>query len=416
MTRNLKIAFLVAALCPLVFSSCDKGKKDALTDPVQDAVTAAQKIKKLGFDTSNIIPFNEGYIVENDIFLSSKDLDKKQSESQTKLRIAKNEQYRTTNFVTGLPRVLTVRFPAPNRPDFSAVLFQVVKDYNDLKLDLTFQMVSGASADITILPSSSLPYGTLGITSYWPSGGSPGSQILINETIFNTTSLNPFLVSVIKHEMGHAIGLKHTDYMNRAYSCGGGGSETDDGSGYVNIPGTPTGPDRESFMLACVPDASNPRGFVDNDILALSYMYNIDHTARAQVVNEYYSPTGQDHAYYINQNIPRIANGWNFNGAAYRAFIQQAPGTQRLWEYYNPVNQDHCMTFVENDIRILQYPNWHSNGPNFYAYPTQVPGSIPIYEFGSASMSTHCYSPNYNFTVTFPQFNNHGIAFYALPL
>jgi hypothetical protein len=74
--------------------------------------------------------------------------------------------------------------------------------------------------------------------------------------------------------MGHCIGFRHTDYMDRSYSCGGtpineGGDTT--GVGAVYIPGTPTGPDA-ACMLSCLTSISE-RPFNPNDVIALNYLY-----------------------------------------------------------------------------------------------------------------------------------------------
>jgi hypothetical protein len=81
-----------------------------------------------------------------------------------------------------------------------------------------------------------------------------------------------YLASVLQHEVGPTIGLRHTDYSNRAYSCGGAASnEGASNVGAVRIPGTPSGPDAASFMLAC--SNGGDRTFNANDIIALNYLY-----------------------------------------------------------------------------------------------------------------------------------------------
>ena len=77
------------------------------------------------------------------------------------------------------------------------------------------------------------------------------------------------------HEMGHCIGLRHSDYYNRAISCGGAPSnEGDGGVGAILIPGTPgTATNAEnSYMLACVSLNQN-RPFNSDDQIALDYLY-----------------------------------------------------------------------------------------------------------------------------------------------
>jgi hypothetical protein len=81
------------------------------------------------------------------------------------------------------------------------------------------------------------------------------------------------VATILAHEIGHCIGFRHTDYMDRSYSCGG--SATNEGAssvGAILIPGTPSGPDANSFMLACIASGAN-RPFNNNDKTALDYLY-----------------------------------------------------------------------------------------------------------------------------------------------
>ena len=73
----------------------------------------------------------------------------------------------------------------------------------------------------------------------FPSGGKPYGTINIG------TGLQSYSVDVnehvITHELGHAIGFRHSDYYNRSISCGGGGhNEGTAGVGAILIPGTPS--------------------------------------------------------------------------------------------------------------------------------------------------------------------------------
>jgi hypothetical protein len=81
------------------------------------------------------------------------------------------------------------------------------------------------------------------------------------------------VASILAHEMGHCIGFRHTDYMDRSFSCGG--SPTNEGAstvGAIQIPGTPAGPDPNSWMLSCIGSGQN-RPFNANDKTALNYLY-----------------------------------------------------------------------------------------------------------------------------------------------
>ena len=62
--------------------------------------------------------------------------------------------------------------------------------------------------------------------------------------------------------------------MSRKYSCGPGpgNNEGQAGVGAIHIPGTPTNPSANSWMLACIGSGVN-RPFTANDKIALSTVY-----------------------------------------------------------------------------------------------------------------------------------------------
>lgn len=81
------------------------------------------------------------------------------------------------------------------------------------------------------------------------------------------------LTTVFAHEMGHCLGFRHTDFMDRSFSCGGAFSnEGSAGVGAVHIAGTPTTADPDSWMLACITNGIN-RPFTANDLVALRAVY-----------------------------------------------------------------------------------------------------------------------------------------------
>ena len=83
------------------------------------------------------------------------------------------------------------------------------------------------------------------------------------------------IATIIGHEMGHCIGMRHTDYFDRSISCGGSTSnEGASGVGANHIPGTSTGADLSgagSWMLACTDGGNRP--FTNGDKTALAYLY-----------------------------------------------------------------------------------------------------------------------------------------------
>ena len=263
--RNLfKTQTFILIVSIAIISSCKKDLKEIVKEEIsQETIT---KISNLGFNTSDVQKTEGGYLVEGDIFLS--DVNLNEIPTSTMLRIAEVEQYNTFNLVTGTPRTITVSVSGTINSGFSTSIDNAIARYNAQGLLLTFQRVSsGGNINISLVNTNQYI-----ASSGFPSGGAPYSQIKYAKKY--TTFSDGFMTTVLTHEMGHCIGFRHTDYMNRSYSCGTGGNEGQEttGVGAVWIPGTPTGPDAASWMLACL-SATTDRPFNSNDVVALKYLY-----------------------------------------------------------------------------------------------------------------------------------------------
>jgi hypothetical protein len=243
------------------------------TSPVSDAQQAVpqeikDKITAIGFNAEEAFVTEGGYVVEGDIFLSHEDLATLPTDIKA-LIVGNSEQYRTTNLVTGLPRNITVRVATTLPASIVTATDAAIARYNAEGLSLTFSRVtSGGSIVITKAPNGS---GYIASAGFPTSTGNPYSSIKFNAN-YATWNANT-LASIIAHEIGHCIGFRHTDYMDRSYSCGGAyyneGAST---VGAVHIPGTPTTADPNSWMLACIGNGIN-RPFNANDVTALNFLY-----------------------------------------------------------------------------------------------------------------------------------------------
>lgn len=265
MRKLIKIAGIPVFVC-FVLLSCKKNSKETIVEPISQDVLA--KIAELGFSNKNVQTHSEGYLVEGDIVLTKEHLNSKPE--NLLMRIADEEQYRTTYVVTGLPRNITIRVNSSLPSRYITAVDGAISRYNSLGLRITFSRVtSGGNIVISPAPSGS---GYLASAGFPSSSGNPYNSVLVNRSYLDTWNINT-VTSIIAHEVGHCVGFRHTDYMNRAYSCGG--SPVNEGAstvGAIPIPGTPTGPDPNSWMLACIGNGVN-RPFNANDIIALNYVY-----------------------------------------------------------------------------------------------------------------------------------------------
>jgi hypothetical protein len=264
--------FAVAGMAVLLIAGCKK----ETNQPVEDEISKAtlSKIQALGFGTSNVRKVDDGYLVEGDIVLTDENLNS--TPEQSLLRVGETEQYRTTNLVTNLPRTFTVTTTGLGQAYIDGAK-QAIDRYNALPLQIKFQYTTSRRADITIAGFNQGPSGgyiTLGSSGFPSRKGDPYNTIKMNtnQYAYGTNPDPGYVGSVIQHEMGHCIGFRHTDYMDRSFSCGG--SAVNEGAsniGAILIPGTPSGPDKGSWMLAC--SDGRDRTFNSNDQIALKYLY-----------------------------------------------------------------------------------------------------------------------------------------------
>jgi hypothetical protein len=277
MKKNLLTKIGICMVCAAsILSACTKSEQSAAkkTDPAAEvSADVLKNITALGFSTDDVHKQGDNYLVEGDILLTPANLS--EVSTSPNLKIAEVEQYRTTNLVKNLPRTITVSIS--NLPTvYATATANAVARYNTLGLTIHFQVVS-SGGNIQIIGFNEGPSGgyiTLGSSGFPTSSGDPYNQIQMNTNTaaYGTNPDLGYVTSVIQHEIGHCIGFRHTDYFNRAFSCGGRRSnEGSAGIGAINIPGTPTKADAGSWMLAC--SSGTDRTFNANDQIALNYLY-----------------------------------------------------------------------------------------------------------------------------------------------
>jgi hypothetical protein len=267
----MKQLFTLALACAFILglTACQK-TQEAVAE--ESGVSSAVKgqIAALGFNTDNVMIAEGGYIVEGDIFLPTEDL--QSGAALQALRVGSSEQYRTTNLVRGLPRTITVRVSTTLPSAYVTATDEAIRRFNAENLQLRFSRTTSTSASITITraPSGASYLASAGFPT---SGGNPHNQVLVNSSFLGSNPGTNYLATILAHEIGHCIGFRHTDYMDRSYSCGG--QRFNEGAstvGAILIPGTPSGPDPNSWMLACIGSGAN-RPFNSNDRTALNFLY-----------------------------------------------------------------------------------------------------------------------------------------------
>jgi hypothetical protein len=186
------------------------------------------------------------------------------------------EQYRTTNLVgTTITNICVNGAAFVSNTKFNNALNLAIQNYNNEALRWHMTRTStanaaGCSATIT----ARFLNGVTGGSSGFPSGGRPFNTINIGTGLESATYSVDTVEHVMTHELGHTVGFRHSDFFNRAISCGGAASnEGDGGVGAILIPGTPSGATvGGSIMNSCFRTVETGE-FTASDRTALNALY-----------------------------------------------------------------------------------------------------------------------------------------------
>jgi hypothetical protein len=183
-------------------------------------------------------------------------------------------QYRTTNVIAAeIDNICINGATLAPYATLSAGLDGAIANYNNQNLTFNMTRISGPSgAGCDVVITVNVWVGSTSAQAGFPAGGLPFRNVWMGTAIGPV----PVATHVFTHELGHAVGFRHSDYYDRGISGCGGGNEGQSSSGAHHIPNTPTTAVwNGSIMNACYNGGST--GIWDaEDIDALHQLYGRD--------------------------------------------------------------------------------------------------------------------------------------------
>lgn len=271
--KTFKLFLVIAFFVSVV--SCNREKDDIIPQTKQES-DLYKRILAAGFSKDKIIEYKDYFLVEGDIMfkkfdkLKTSPVLKQAYDNTVNVNFGDIKVYLDYNTFTQQTQLdLENSYPGSisNAVDgalaeYNGLLWPAVAVYNTSWGGIHFSRTyNQTEADITISEGS-----LNGVAwAVFPSGGSPGNQIILNDYALNQKSCNDtgYLVYLLVHELGHTIGLRHTNWSYIGESTP---AET--------VPGT-YGYDQFSVMNGSY--YTDPLilwgGFSNGDVTAISYKY-----------------------------------------------------------------------------------------------------------------------------------------------